>query len=64
MSDLGLGHNLTVREFKPCMVLSAASPEPALDPLSPSLSAPPPLRLALSTTTKKHFKNLLGRLGG
>ena len=31
-------------------VLTAQSPEPALDPVSPSLSAPPPLMLYLSSS--------------
>ena len=36
---LGLGHDLTVHEFEPCIKLQAASAEPAWDSLSP-LSAP------------------------
>ena len=39
VSDFGLGHDLMVHEFKHRMGLSAVSREPALDPLSPSLSA-------------------------
>ena len=35
------GHDLTVREFEPHIGLFADSVEPALDSLSPSLSAPP-----------------------
>ena len=42
--DLGSGHDLTIHEFKPC-VLSAQS---LLGILSPSVSAPTPLMLALS----------------
>ena len=41
------GRDLTVPEFEPCIWLSAVSAEPALDPLSSSLSAPPPLTLCL-----------------
>ena len=41
--DFGSGHGLTVREFKPCIGLSAVSGKRTLDLLSPSLSAPPPL---------------------
>ena len=33
-------------------VLTAQSPEPALDPVSPSLSAPPPLSLCLTLSLK------------
>ena len=40
-SDLGSGHDLTDPEFKPCIGFIAVSTEPALEPLSPSLSAPP-----------------------
>ena len=36
-----MGHDLTVHEFEPLTGLSAVSAEPASDPLSPSLSAPP-----------------------
>ena len=39
----GSGHDLMVRKFKPCIGLCSISAEPALDALSPSLSAPPPL---------------------
>ena len=38
--DLGSGHDLTVREFKPCVGLCTDSVEPAWDSLSPFLSAP------------------------
>ena len=44
----GSGHNLTVREFKPCVGLCADSSEPAWDSLSPLLSA----RLSLSLSQK------------
>ena len=37
--EFGLGHNLTVGEFKPHIGLSAVSAEPNLDSLSPSMSA-------------------------
>ena len=36
----GSGHDLTIHEFEP-IGLHADSMEPAWDPLSPSLSAPP-----------------------
>ena len=42
------GHDLTVRGFKPYIGLSAVSADPALDPLSPSLAAPPLLACTLS----------------
>ena len=44
----GSGHDLAVREFKPCIRLHAGDVEPAWDSLSPSLSGPPPLALSLS----------------
>ena len=53
MSDFGSGHDLTVLEFEPRVRLSAVSTEPSLDPLSPSLSAPPPLALSLKN---KHLE--------
>ena len=46
--DFGSGHDLGVREIEPCMGLRGDSSEPALDPLPPSLSAPPLLTLSLS----------------
>ena len=46
--DFGSGHDLTVCEFQPQVGLRADSMEPAWDPLSPSLSAPPLLMLSLS----------------
>ena len=50
MSDFGSGHDLTVHGFKPRFGLCADSSEPgaASDSVSPSLSAPPSLVLALS----------------
>ena len=39
--DFGSGHNLMVREFKPCVGLYADSAEPAWDSLSFSLSLCP-----------------------
>ena len=41
-SDFGSGHDLVVHEFEPHLGLAALGTEPASDPLSPSLSAPPP----------------------
>ena len=41
----GSGHDLIVHEFEPRIRLCAGSMEPALDSLSPSVSAPPPLIL-------------------
>ena len=49
--DFASGHDLVVREFKPHIGLHSDSVEPALDPLSPSLSAP--LLLALSLPQNK-----------
>ena len=46
--DFGLGHDLTVREFKPRAGLCADNIEPAWDSLSPSVSAPPLLTHSLS----------------
>ena len=51
-SDFGSGHDFRVLEFKPHIRLIAASVEPASDPLSPSLSAPPPLMFCLSKINK------------
>ena len=48
-------------EFKPRIRLSAVSAEPAFDPLSPNLSAPPPLMLSLSLSK---ISKTSGRLGG
>ena len=44
--------DLMVREFKPHVGLTAVSTEPALDPLSPSVSAPSLLMLSLSRINK------------
>ena len=41
-SDFGSGYDLAVREFGPRVGLSAVIAEPALDPLSLSLSLSPP----------------------
>ena len=54
--DFGSGHDLMVREFEPHIRLSAVSTEPAWDPLSPSLSAPPPLMLFLKINLKAFEK--------
>ena len=53
-SDFGSGHNLTVLSSSPMLgsVLPAQSLYPALDSVSPSLSAPPPLTLCLSLKNK------------
>ena len=45
--DFGSGHDLTICEFEPCVVLCTDSVEPAWDSLPPSLSAPPILSLSL-----------------
>ena len=41
--DFDSGHDLTIHEIQPHVGLCADSTEPALDSLSPSLSAPLPL---------------------
>ena len=46
--DLGSGHDLMVHRFEPHVRFWADSVEPAWDPLSSSLSAPPLLALSLS----------------
>ena len=51
-SDFGSGGDLAVCEFEPCIGLRADSLEPALDSVSPSLSAPPPLVLCLCLSKK------------
>ena len=55
-SDFGSGHDLTVHEFEPwasvSTELTAWSPEPASDSVSPSLSAPPLLTLSLFLKNK------------
>ena len=45
-------HDLMVRDFKPCMRLTAVNTEPDSDPLSFSLSAPPLYFLSLSKINK------------
>ena len=60
--DFGLGHDLTVCEFKPRIRLSALSTELTLDALSPSCSALPMLVFSLSLskinkTLKKKKEN-------
>ena len=45
--DFGSGHDLAVPEFEPLISVCADSMEPAWDSLSPSLSPPPWLVLAL-----------------
>ena len=71
MSNISSGHDLTVREFEPCVGICADSQslEPASDSVSPSLSLPLPsshsVSLSLSlknkheTKFKKIFKNVL-----
>ena len=49
----GSGHDLTVREFEPCIGLCPGSAEPAWDSLSLSFSAPPALSLSLSLSRYK-----------
>ena len=51
--DFGSGHDLTVHEFEPHVGLCADNMETALDSLSPSLSAPPPLTLSQNKLKKK-----------
>ena len=52
------GHDLPVREFEPHIGLRTGSEEPAWDSLSPSLSAPPLLLLALSLKINKLLKKI------
>ena len=51
--DFSSGHDVTVCEFEPRVRLQANSVKPAWDSLSLSLSAPPPLMLALSLKISK-----------
>ena len=52
--QLGSGHDLMVHGFEPHIGLSAVSVEPALDPLSPSLSlSPSPISLSRALSKKK-----------
>ena len=53
---LGSGHDLTVREFKPNVGLSAVSAEPALDPLPPFLCPSLARTLPLSLKNKQTYK--------
>ena len=53
MFDFGPGHDLTVHECEPHMGLTAVSRDPVSDPLSPSLSVPPPLTRSLSVSQKQ-----------
>ena len=46
--DLSQGHDLTAREFEPCIGLCTDGAEPSWDFLSPCLSAPPLLSLSLA----------------
>ena len=56
VSDFSSGHGLPVHELEPCTGFSAVTIEPTLDPLSPSLSAPPPLALSVSLKINKLLK--------
>ena len=56
MSDFGSSYDLPVGESEPHTGLAAVSTEPAPDPQSPSLSAPPPLTPSLSKI--KTFKKI------
>ena len=44
--DFSSGHDLTVFEMEPCVRLCDDTVEPAWDSLSPSPSAPPPLKIS------------------
>ena len=54
--DFRSGHDLTVCEFEPPIGLCADSLEPAWDPLSPSISAPPLLAYLSLSQNKDTFK--------
>ena len=62
--DFGSGHDLAVRDFKPCIRLGTDGEEPTWD----SLSAPPPfvlslsfsLSLPLSLSLKNKLKTMFG----
>ena len=54
--DFGSGHDLVVHGFELHMGLCTDSVGPALDSLSPSLSAPPLLTISLSEQINKHLK--------
>ena len=51
--DFGSGHDLTIREFEPQIVLCTKSVEPNWDSLSPSLSDPPSLTPPAPDLSKK-----------
>ena len=53
----GSGHDLMECEFESHIGLSVVSAEPALDPLSLSLSVPPSLILILSLSLSLSLKN-------
>ena len=53
------GHDLSVCGFEPCVGLCADSMEPALDPLSPSFSAPPPAVMHSLSLKISNLKNFL-----
>ena len=53
-----LRHDLTVREIEPCVGFRANSMEPAWDSLSPSVSAPPHLKISKHLKGKQKTENL------
>ena len=55
--DFSSGHDLTVREFKPCIRLYAGGMEPAWDSLSPSICLSPAHSLSLSLSLSLSHKN-------
>ena len=55
----GSGHDLTAREFEPCIRLAAVSTEPASDPLSPSLCPAPAGALSLSVSLSLSKKKVI-----
>ena len=57
VKHLTSGHDLMVHEFEPQVKLCADSVEPALDSVSPSLSAPSPLALSLSLSLSRKNKH-------
>ena len=62
MSDFGSGHDLTVGGFEPHIRLCADSSEPASDPLSSFLSAPPLLALSIKKINKHEEKVVLKKI--
>ena len=56
VAEFGSGHDLMVHELQPYIGVSAVSPEPALDPLSPSFSLHLPL-LTVSLSPSKINKH-------